>query len=454
MHMTAHQTSPTRTARQDPLSDARRRERWILLARSTWLALVVLTLGVFFASLPIYLAQLQTPCAPTACQYQQLTQAQGETLTRIGWSVGAYAAVTLALLLAISGVSLVVSTLIIWRRPDDRMALLVALLLVTLGPTGVTATAPETSPWLVLDNGVTFLTEAFLLLVFSLFPTGRFVPRWMRWNLVVFLGVQVLSPFFPAAPFSRNTSVYQLGWLVVLSELALVTFFQVYRYWRLSTALERQQTKWVVFGLAGPTLLNVLVSGLALLFPEAVERHALLVVAYNEVGSLLALAVPLSFGVAILRYRLWDIDTLINRALVYGLLTGLLASIYAGLIIGLQALASTFTGQTGASPLVIVVSTLAIAALVRPVRRRIQALIDWRFYRHKYDAEKTLATFSAMLHQELHLEQVCERLLVVVQETMQPAHVSLWLHQPERQPTELVHRLEPHSQTPTRPRPG
>jgi len=447
--MTAHQTSPTRTARQDPRSDARLRGRWILLARSTWLTLVVLTLGVFFASLPIYVAQLQTPCAPTACQYQQLMQAQGETLTRMGWSVGAYAAVTLALLLAIIGVSLGVSTLIIWRRPDDPMALLVALLLVTLGPTLVTATAPEASQWLVPDKGVTFLTEAFLLLVFSLFPTGRFVPRWMRWNVVVWLAVQVLPPLFHVAPVSRNTSAYHLGWLAFLSEIALVALVQVYRYRRVSGPLERQQTKWVVFGLAGPTLVNVLVSGLALLFPLAVERNPLLLMAYNEVGFVLGLAVPLAFGVAILRYRLWDIDTLINTALVYGLLTGLLAALYAGLILGLQSLAGLLTGQA-AQPLVLVVSTLVIAALVQPLRRRLQALIDRRFYRQKYDAAKTLAAFSATLRQEVDLEQIRELLIVVVHQTMQPAHVSLWLRPPERRSTEQIHRMEPLGPPPTK----
>ena len=164
------------------------------------------------------------------------------------------------------------------------------------------------------------------------------------------------------------------------------------------------------------------------------------------------MSILLSLGMAILRYRLWDIDTIINKALVYGSLTGLLGALYAGLIIGLESLVGLLTGQE-TQPVVLVVSTLVIAALFSPVRRRLQALIDRRFYRKKYDAEQTLVAFSATLRQEVDLEQIRGQLLAVVQETMQPAHVSLWLHQPKRPPGDLVHRLEPYDQASTRSNP-
>jgi hypothetical protein len=172
--------------------------------------------------------------------------------------------------------------------------------------------------------------------------------------------------------------------------------------------------------------------GLDISLPGPFSNGTLLSLIDIGFAYLFILLLPLSFGVAILRNRLWDIDAIINRTLVYGSLTVLLAALYAGLVIGLGSLVGLLTGQSS-QPVVIVVATLAIAGLFQPLRHRIQAVIDRRFYRRKYDAEKTLAAFSATLRNEVDLGQLCERLLAVVQETMQPAHISLWLLQPGRE---------------------
>ncbi len=137
--------------------------------------------------------------------------------------------------------------------------------------------------------------------------------------------------------------------------------------------------------------------------------------------------VPIAIGIAILRYRLYDIDLLINRTLVYGPLTGALVMIYLGGVAATQAIFRTLTGQQQQPQLAIVVSTLIIAALFNPLRRRIQGFIDRRFYRRKYDAAKTLEAFSAKLREETDIEALNDELVGVVRETMQPAHVSLWL---------------------------
>jgi hypothetical protein len=144
------------------------------------------------------------------------------------------------------------------------------------------------------------------------------------------------------------------------------------------------------------------------------------------------LLIPISIAIAILRSRLYDIDTIINKALVYGLLTTLLAAVYAGLIIGLESLAGVITRQGSQQPVALVVSTLVIYILFQPLRSRIQSIIDRRFYRRKYDAARVLAAFSATLRNEVDLEQLSDQLVAVVQETMQPTHVSLWLRPPER----------------------
>jgi len=215
----------------------------------------------------------------------------------------------------------------------------------------------------------------------------------------------------------------------------LVVGVQVYRYMRIYDTVQRQQTKWFVFGfgvgfsaLAIYYVLGAVVPGLSA--PDS-WYQLLDALTWLLVWTLLLLSV----SIAILRYRLWDIDVIINRTLVYGSLTTLLVALYVGLILTLQALVRAVTGSLSQQPLVIVCSTLVIAALFDPLRRGLQALIDRRFYRRKYDAAKVVAAFSATLRQEVDLDQLRVQLLEVVQETMQPTQLSLWLRQPTRMDT-------------------
>jgi hypothetical protein len=411
-------------------SSTRVPRRWLLLARGVWLTLVVLTLAIFGASLPVYLAQLHTPCAGSACGFQQLTPEQAGTLKGVGLSLGDYTAYTLALALATIVVCLVVSTVIVLRRPDDRMALLVALLLVTLGPLTVSeCVSGSPSPWQVPNEYLSFLFLALFILVFSLFPTGQFVPSFMRWIIVVFLAGLVRPAFIPDALVRLQIYGVSLGYLAFLGEAAILVVAQLYRYRRVSSQVQRQQTKWVVFGFAVP--ITVFVIGIVpyLMFSVLAGPSLLFLPAFVAVQDILLLLIPLSFGFAMLRSRLWEIDVLINRTLVYGALTVSLAAVYVGLIIGLSALLQGIISQDNS--VAIVLSTLAIAALFQPLRQGIQRLIDRRFYRSKYDAAKIIEAFSATLRQEVDLDQLREQLVVVVQETMQPAHVSLWVRPPE-----------------------
>jgi hypothetical protein len=202
---------------------------------------------------------------------------------------------------------------------------------------------------------------------------------------------------------------------LALPAFALAVAGLAVRLWR-SRGVERQQLKWFAYcaALVGAGL------GASVLLPGGPAADLAFLVGLLALGGL-----PVAAGIAILKYRLYDIDFIVNRTLVYGPLTAILALIYVGSVVGMQAVFRAITGQE--STLAVVASTLAIAALFNPLRRGVQAFVDRRFYRRKYDARKTLGAFSATLREETNLEVLNEGLVDVVRETMQPAHISLWL---------------------------
>jgi len=203
---------------------------------------------------------------------------------------------------------------------------------------------------------------------------------------------------------------------------------QVYRYRKISNAGQRQQTKWVILALMVVFAFEV-IGFIGLFFPAltAPNSPTSLVAAFT--GSSIDLVmglIPLSIAIAILRYRLWDVDLLIRRTLVYGALTATLALVFFSGVVLLQQLISGIS-RTQNSPVAIVISTLLIAALFTPLRNRIQRDIDRRFYRKKYDAARTLEAFSARVREDVELDQLTTHLLAVVEETMQPETAALWL---------------------------
>jgi len=374
--------------------------------------------------------QLQTVCRVTPCAPGQLTPAAVQTLHGLGISVDGYALFRLINIIASAFVGFVVAAVLVWRRSHEWVAFLVAFMLVMLGIVGTTNTvAGSASVWHLPAQVVSLLTYPTYFLVFMVFPNGRFVPRWTRWLLILVVVLSGWYTFFPNS-FNSNAWLSLFGTLLFVGLAGSLPAIQIYRYRHVSTPLERQQTKWVVFGFALGFALEFGPYVLTLIVPLLKQPDSLYSVLFNPDagGTPLDFLLPLSFGVAILRYRLWDIDIIINRSLVYATLTALLALIYFGLIISLQFLLRGFIKQD--SPIAIVASTLVIAALFQPLRRRIQAVIDRRFYRRKYDAARTLAAFSATLRNEVDLGQLSEQLVAVVQETMQPERVSLWLRPP------------------------
>ena len=409
--------------------------RALLASRLLWAAAALTALIALVAGTPVRYFQLFTPNPQGASIVGQLLPEEARLLAQSGLSMQAYASyITAAEMLTVL-VSLSVAGLIAWGRSDNWMAWYVSLILVSTAAALplVTVLQPTHKLWsdLVLCGQMVFFGG--LIPLIYLFPDGRFAPSWTRWLAVAWLIYMAFWPVFPSLRptfgFRRDLTASEalvILWLMIWFLAGVLA--QVWRYRHYSNTLERQRTKWVMFGFA-----LLLVCGVG-----AVAAFTYLPIAAAGLGYLAArLAGPslillglnlmaMSIGVSILRYRLYDIDVIIRRTLLYSVLTALLALAYFLTVLVLQAPLRILTGP-GQNQLVTVASTLAIAALFVPLRRRLQSAIDRRLYRRKYDAGKTIAAFGSTLRNEVELNRLTTLLLEVVDATMQPAQASLWL---------------------------
>jgi hypothetical protein len=431
----SQQASPPPTTMRGP---------WLLFARVAWVVVAITALAIVIFSVPSSFEHYSSVCtaASQVCSEQetvdQPTPEGVRALQDAGLSVRTYVLSNVVVDKVGDLVWLAVGALIFLRRSDDRMALLVSMFMVTFGTITLDSTDAKTllssqPAWWLPVQGMQIVGSVCSMLFFLLFPGGRFVPRWTRWLAVAFSAFLVSRDLFPDL-YSRSPALKWISFMVFLGIVVSITWSLAYRYRRISSVEQRRQTRWVVFGT------TLAVAG-SFPFQLPVDLYVLggdtpLVLLLFKIGFTLSfLLIPLSVGVAVVSSHLFDIDVLINRTLVYGSLTAMLIGLYFGGIVVLQRLFVVLTGEK--STLAVVASTLLIAALFNPLRRRIQTLIDRAFYRKKYDARRTLETLSAKLRNETDLDASNSDLLEVVRETMQPAHASLWLR-PVTPPGEQV----------------
>lgn len=387
----------------------------LIVARVITFSFVAVTVGLGLVAL-VNWRRLAVPCG-NPLNTCLMSPDQVRPLARLGLTPTSVTLGIVALCCAAVALTNGVAFLLFWRRSDDAMALLVGLTLVLMPAFFTPMFQALTGPWRSVAGVVNVLGGICFLLLILLFPSGHFVPRWIWAPL---LGIVL----FAAGGKRLPDFVVLLG---ILVGVLCIVGGQIYRYRVMSTSTQRQQTKWALTGIILAIVVNQLFWQPEGWIPALQRKDSLYdLLVYPDFVVLISI-LAICFGVAIVRFRLYDIDIIIRRTLIYGVLTAILAAVYFAGVLTMQELARRLSGQSGQQPIIIVATTLLVVALFTPLRRRIQAFIDRAFYRSRYDATRTLSAFGATLREETNLEDLRERLIEVVQQTMQPDEVSLWL---------------------------
>ena len=402
---------------------SRFRGRSTLIAGWAWVVVAAAVTVTWAAAVVAQWGTMTSIChAASSCANFQLDASTARLLGEHDIAIVAYAVYTAIVVASVWLIWCGLAALILWRKSDDPGALVSAFFLILFPLFEISFWLPSSPSWLAA-LGLWMGRVAFVALLFFclLFPTGRYVPAWARWLAPVFVGLAVVNTVLPVSPAGLST-------VLAIAVLFAAVASQVYRFRALATWAQRQQTKWAFVGL-----LVTLVGLIALLVPffvrPALGQGGTGYEVFTVTGvPIVTSIIPVTVGIAILRSGLWDIDRVISRALAYAALTISIAGVYVGGVIGLQSLFALFVGN--GSPAAIALSTLVIVAIFGPLRRRIQSTIDRRFYRSKYDAQRTLASFSERLRDEVDLSNLSHNLSQVVHETLRPEHVSLWLREP------------------------
>ena len=419
-------TPPATPADHESPSAEPLRGRWLIVARATWIGVAVLAVGFFAAGIPSEFAMFRTACQ-TACTTGQLIPVGLQALQDLGLSLGVYATYNVGLDVAFAVVYVTVAAVIFWRKPDDRIALFASLTLLLFGAMTFTnatdALATQHPSWWLPVALLTFLGSAFMSFFVYLFPDGRFVPRWTRWVVLLWISWQVPQYLFPGWFLSESWHhwLQNVVWFVALSTAVGA---QIYRYRRVSNVVQRQQVKWVVFGISAAILTFIGTNITLTVFapaPTSPGRLAAILVGYALVYAGMLL-IPLSIGVAILRYHLWDVDLIINRTLVYGTLTASVVLLYVLVVGGLGVLL-----QVRGNLIVSLLATGLAAVLFQPLRNRLQRGANRLMYGERDEPYKVLSRLGERLESTLSPDAVLPTVCTTVKEALKLPYVAIEL---------------------------
>ena len=411
-----------------PPADKRLRGRVLVLARATWLVVAALAVSLFAAGVPGEFALLHEPCPTARCTTGQLPPAGLHALDDLGFSADAFAGYIVTIDVVFAVVCVVVAALIFWHKSDSRMGLFASLSLLTFG----TATYVFTLESLAVRHTALGMPVAFLHflgvatfgLFLYLFPDGRFVPRWTRWVALAWIAWQLPRYLFPDMHLDPGAWYLWAQAVVWPVALGTVVYAQAFRYRRISNAMYQQQIKWVVFGIG--SALSVFIStnlALGAFAPVPATPGALLaLLAGYGIAYSAMLMIPLSVGIAILRYQLWDIDVVINRTIVYGALTASVVLLYVLVVGGLGAVL-----RVQGSLIVSLIATGLAAVMFQPLRERLQRGVNRLMYGERDDPYAVLSRLGSRLESRLAPDAVLPAVTRIVRETLKLPYAEIQL---------------------------
>ena len=404
---------------------------WLWGLRAVWVITFALLLLFFIGGIPYQFQELTIPCDGGDCTVLKVTTEEIALLEEMGLSIRAFAGFHIFIELLIASTAGALGVFIFAFRFKDKVGVTLAFMLILIGlnflletDAAFIAYNPQYAPTFSFLSGMTVIP---LILLLYTFPNGRFTPGWTAYFIIPFMIFMTVASFFYdflAASIATTVDVILTGIFVMMIVLGFVS--QIYRYRRISTPSQQQQTKWVILGFSA--LIFVIVNyylWYALFLPGPGLSRLFLYTFGYAFFALFLVFFPMTFVIAIVRHRLWDIDIIIRRTVQYAAVSAILVGIYYGSVVILQSFFAAVLGTQ--SPVTIVISTLIIAALFNPLRQRIQMIVDRRFYRQKYDAEQILAQFAQTARDEVELDQLKAGLVYTVQQTVQPDQISIWL---------------------------
>lgn len=424
-------STPTiaRSGRSD-LSGMRLYGRWLVIARVTWFVVVGLVGALFIASMPPYVAYLHTLTTGVVVDLNagQLTPAGVRALQALDLSIDFYAIYHLVLNAVFLCGFLGVGSVLFWRKAENPMALLTSFALVIFPSTFLYQTTTLPTIWLLPTRAIDFLGGISISLVFYLFPNGRFVPGWTRWLMIGWVIYQGAYAFIPWPSFSLFENILLFTLLVSLVAV------QIYRYRHVSTSLERLQIRWVIFGftVAVVGFLGVILPGT--FFPAQFQPGTLVYFVGNTALHLFLLCIPLSLGIAILRSHLWNIDLVINRMLVYGILTASVVSMYV-LVVGYLGTLL----HAGSTLLISLFATGLVAVLFQPLRGWLQRGVNRLMYGQRDEPYTVVARLGRRLESTLAPEAVLPAIVETVAQALKLPYAAITLRQGEEFQTAAVY---------------